>query len=53
MIFFRNDIGLVSIDRNNSSLGDYNFGGDTLVTIVHVRLMAWCNIFEQRKVCKK
>ena len=38
---------------NNISLDDDNFDDDDPETIIHVRLIAWCNRYEQRKACKK
>ena len=46
-------MGLVIIDLDNINLDDDNFDEDALETIIHVRLMAWCNRFKQRKACKK
>ena len=42
---------ILAIDRNNISLDDVNF--DDPETIVHVRLMAWRDQFEQRRAHKK
>ena len=38
---------------NNINLYDDNFDDDDPETIIHVRLMAWCNRYKQRKVCEK
>ena len=44
---------LVNVYFNNSSLHDNNFGNDDPNTIIHVRLMTWCNSYKQSKACKK
>ena len=50
---FSDDMGLLTKDLNNINLNADNFGEDDPETIIHVRLMAWCNRFKQRKTCKK
>ena len=37
----------------NLSLDDDSVNNDDQGTIVHVRLMAWCNIYEQHKERKR
>ena len=47
-------MGLVYVDLNNISLDDENLDGDDdPETIIHVRLTAWCNRYDQRKAFKK
>ena len=46
-------MGLVNADLNNVSLDDDSFNNDVPGIIIYVRLMAWCNIYKQCKVCKK
>ena len=50
--FFSDGIGLVTIEFNNINLDDYNFDEGDTETIIHVRLMTWCNRSTQRKTCK-
>ena len=38
---------------NNVSLDDDSVNNDDQGTIIHVRLMAWCNIYEQRQERKR
>ena len=42
-------MGILSVDLNNINLDDGNFDEDDSETITHVRFMAWCNRFKQRK----
>ena len=52
--FFSDDMGLLTKDLNNINLDDDdNFGHDHPETIIHVRFMAWCNGYKQRKACQK
>ena len=53
VIYFNDGMGLNTIDHNNINLNDDNFDEDRPTNIVLVRLIAWCNRFEQRKECKK
>ena len=46
--FFSDDMGLANVDLNNVSLDDDNFDTDNPETILHVRLMAWCNRYKQQ-----
>ena len=46
-------MGLVSTDLNNINLDNASFYEDDPETIIHFRLMSWCNRFKQRKACKK
>ena len=41
------------IDLNNINLDDDDFHEDDPETIIHVRLIAWCNRYKQHKACKK
>ena len=43
------DMGLNIIDLNNINLADDNFDEDDPETIIHVRLIAWCNRYKQYK----
>ena len=45
--------GLNTIDLNNINLGNEKFDEDDPETVIHIRLMAWCNRYKQRKACKK
>ena len=45
-------MGLVNVDHNVSH-DDDNIDDDDPETIIHVRLMVWCNIYKQQKACKK
>ena len=42
-------MGILSVDVNNINLDDGKFDEDDSETIIHVRRMAWCNRFKQRK----
>ena len=42
-------MGILSVDLNNINLDDGKFDEDDSETIIHVRLMGWCNRFKQRK----
>ena len=42
-VFSNDDIVCVNADLNSGSLGDDKFDDVHLETIIHVRLMAWCN----------
>ena len=46
-------IGILRVDLTNINLDDVNFYKDDLETIIHVRLMTWCNRLKQRQVFKK
>ena len=62
IVFFNKDSGnvtfssdemrILSVDLNNINLDEANFYEDDPETIIHVRLMTWCNRLK-RKVCKK
>ena len=41
--FFSDDMGLANVDLNNVSTDDDNFDISNPETIMHVRLMPWCN----------
>ena len=49
VIFFSENMGLSTIDLNNINLDDDNFVEDDPETIIHLRLMAWCNKNEHFK----
>ena len=51
--FFSDELHILSVDLININLDEINFEEDDPETIVHVRLMAWCNRFKQRKAYKK
>ena len=42
-----------TIDLSSINLEDDSFDEEDPESIIHVRLMAWCNRFKQRKVCNK
>ena len=46
-------MGIISVDLNKINLDDVNFDEDDTETIIHVRIMAWCNRFKQSKAFKK
>ena len=47
-------MGLVNVDLNNIRLDDQNLDDEyDPEIIIPVRLMAWCNRYDQRKACKK
>ena len=48
--FFSDDMGLVKVDVNNVSLDDVYFDDDDPETIIHVRLLAWCNRYSKKEV---
>ena len=39
--------------KKNINLDDDNFDADDPETIIHVRLMTWCNRYKQLKAYKK
>ena len=45
-------MGILSVDLNNINLNDANFDDNDPETIVHVRLLAWCNQLKQHKAFK-
>ena len=47
---FSDDMGLATIDLNNIWPDDDNFDDET---IIHVKLVAWCNRYKQHKALKK
>ena len=51
--FLSDGMGLVNVDLNNVNLGDDNFDNYDPQTIIHVRIMAWCNSYKQRMAYKK
>ena len=51
--FSSNKMGILSVDPNNNNIDDINFDENDPETIIHVRLLAWCNKFEKRKAFKK
>ena len=53
VIFSSNKMGILSLDPNNINIDDINFDENDPETIIHVRLLAWCNKFEKRKAFKK
>ena len=46
-------MGLVNVDLNNVSPDDDNFDDVDPETIIHARLMAWCNRYKHLKACEK
>ena len=63
IVFFDEDSGnvtfssykivLLNVDLNNINLDNVNSDEDDPETIIHVKLMAWCNKFKQCKTFKK
>ena len=52
--FFGNKMSIFSVDRDKTDLGDdNNFHEDGPETIIHVRILTYCNKFEKRKELKK
>ena len=45
-------MGILSVDLNNINLNDANFDDNDPETIVHVRILAWCNQLKQHKAFK-
>ena len=43
---------IFSVDLDKIDLDDINYDDDP-ETIIHVRLMTWCNRYKQHKSCKK
>ena len=46
-------MSLASIDLNYVNLVDVNFDNDYPEIITHIRIMGWCNRYEQSNACKK
>ena len=46
-------MGFLCVDLNNINLDNVNFYEDCPETIIHVRLLAWCNIFQLCKTFQK
>ena len=51
--FSSDKMDVLSVDLNDVNLDNVIFDEDDLETIIHVRLMSWCNGFKQQKVFKK
>ena len=51
--FFVNQMGILDVDLDIINDDDNNIDEDDPDTIIHVRLLAWCNKFEKRKELKK
>ena len=47
-----NEVGILNLDLNNTSLHDVNFEKDDPEVVSHVRLKACCNKFKQCKTFK-
>ena len=47
--FFSDDMVLVNVDFNNVSLDDVNFDNDDPKTMIHIRLMTWCDRYKQQR----
>ena len=50
--FFSDNMGLATINLNNTNLDNDNFDDDDLETIAHVKLIAWCNTYKQHSASK-
>ena len=46
-------MGLASVDLNYVNLVDVDFDNDYPEIITHIRIMGWCNRYEQPNACKK
>ena len=53
VIYFCNEMGILSIDLDDINLEDTKYNEDDSETIIHVRLLAWHIKFEKRKALKK
>ena len=52
--FYANKMGILGVDLYNINLDDdNNFYEDDPETIIHAKLLAWCNKFEKRKALKE
>ena len=49
IIFFGNEMNLNPLNFNNINLDDKNFDEDDAESVIHVRLMAWSNIYKQHQ----
>ena len=52
MSHFSDNIGLFNVDLSNVSLNYVNFHDNDPNTIIHVRLMVWCNRYKHCITCK-
>ena len=52
MPHFSDNIGLINVGLSNVSLHDVNFHDNDPNTIIHIRLMVWCNRHNHCKTCK-
>ena len=52
-IFSCNEMGVLSIDLNNTSLDETNYDENDPETIIHIRLLTWHIKFEKRKALQK
>ena len=53
VMFFCNEMGILSVDLNNINLNDINHDKNDPETIIHVRNLAWYSKFEKCKALKK
>ena len=53
VIFSCNEMGILSVDVNNTNLDDTNYYEDGPESIIYARLLAWHIKFEKRKAFKK
>ena len=53
VIYFCNEMGILSIDLDDINLEDTKYNEDESETIIHVRLLAWHIKLEKRKALKK
>ena len=51
--FSSDEMDILSLDLSNINLLDVNFEKDNPETVIHVRSMALCNRFKQRKAFNK
>ena len=51
--FVSDDMGIKTISLNVINLDDNNFNEDGREIVIHVKLIAWCIKYRQRKASKK
>ena len=51
--FFSDEVSVITMNFNNINLDDNNFDEEDPETIIHVRLIAWCNRYNQARCITK
>ena len=51
--FFSDEVSVITMNFNNINLDDNNFDEEDPETIIHVRLIAWCNRYNQVRCVTK